>query len=397
MSRWSCYATLLLSGETVSDDLQLTNVSFSENLDGTGSLQATMPVMSPALSPSPGMLTELTDWVGRLVIWPCRDGTPMGAYVLRSSSPAENDARVRNITAENVLTLFDMRPVMSDLIFTQVDQLNIARDLFRHATGQGTQHANPFVPPNPMFAPAARIPWLRLGTATSGVLRDRTKVKDGQEDDGYRAAGAKPIGKAVRALSQVDDGFEYRMLYGIDPDTGQFYALVDFGYPTVGTTADNAGALVFEYPAGNITSGTYAMDGSDFVTMVVIIGGKVGEETRIGTAVNNSLQAQQFPWRVYTRTESSVTDQNRLDEIARGELFRRAHVVDGYALTLDGTREPTLGSYQIGDYVLTRIERAGSGVLTERVVRILGWTIKPDDTGEGDKVTLILSVVTADV
>lgn len=379
---WTYEGYLLRETGRLFDQIPFTNVSFDDSLNNGGQFTGELDI-DAAVDLG---LQNFTSWMTRLVIVPCRDGQPWGAFLWMTTAYDLQSPKVK-IGAKRFDAVFDERNIEGDLVFTQKDQLAIFIDLINYGRGLGTTVTDAIQIPDVGWSGAAAIPWLQFGGATtSGVLRDRTKVVNGQEDDGYRLKGRKAIGAAVQALSELENGFEYRIDYLRD-STGQFLAQYTLGYPTVGVDK----SLTFEWPGGNIASGSWAADGAPFKTRVDVIGGMLGDNPYIGTARAYDLMDAGYPYRSEMRTESSITEQATLDAKAAGRLAQIRKMPAGYSIELDGTKEPTFGTYNLGDTVLLRIRRGG--VLTEQKMRLTGWSVKPDSTGVGEKVTPVLAEV----
>jgi hypothetical protein len=149
--------------------------------------------------------------------------------------------------------------------------------------------------------------------------------------------------------------------------------------------------MSWEFP-GNIIGGTLGTDGTDMVTRAVVAGGDVGGLQRYGTTINTTLQSQGVPYMAAVRSETSITSQADLDSKAYTLMRTGGITQEGFSVELDGAAEPTFGSYALGDRVLLRLDRGGAKPL-ERAVRVVGWTVKPNDGGFGERVTPVLAEV----
>lgn len=379
---WTYPVTDFLTGRLISDNVPFTGVRFDDSLAGDGAFTGKCPVDLDFLS------ADMRNHATRLVVWPCKNGTPFGAYTWMSGG-ASLQASVQDVRGEHFAQIFKTRPVMSDLVFTQKDQLDVCRDLFRHGMGLATQVTDSPVLPDPAWSKWARIPWLRLGTEKSGVLRDRTKVIDGQDDDGYRRKGHKPVLEAASQLADNEDGFEIRWDVGVD-DTG-LYALLRLGCPFVGSPPELASRIVFEWPGGNIIDGSYGWDARDFADRADIVGGEAEGVVVIGTATDFPTLRAGYPLRVRTLQQSTVASGSLLNGKATATLAESSSIHDAYSVILDGDADPVLGSWTLGDHVAVRVRRGGRSDIDERIVRIVGHSIEPPDSGGSERVTPTLA------
>jgi hypothetical protein len=362
------------TGNLVTDDAPFTEVSFVNQIEGVGSFTGTLPVDAPFLS------TDMRNHATRLVTFPCRDGTPFGAFVWMSGPAVSLDSVVQTVQALSVESIFSHRLILSDLVYTNVDEVLVAL-------------TTPPIDPS-WWAPWAAIPWLRIASSLpTGALISRTHVVGSQRDDGFWASARKDVLSVLTELADnTSNGFEFRFEPNVDTD-GTLYVLVEWGDPIRGTHADTANRITFEYPGGNIVSGTYGWDATNYANRVDVIGGNVGARTMLGASASMPQLLEGYPLRVATLSAGSITDQATLNRRAGAELALRSVIQDGYTLVLDGAKDPILGTYGVGDHVTIRIRRGGSSTLDERVVRITALTIKVGDRREAETVTPVLSEV----
>lgn len=375
---WTYPTIDCVTGEVVADHVPFRGVSFSRSLTSGGSFSGTLQNGFQLLS------ADMRNHASRFITFPSRDGKPFGAYLWTTGPAVSLDEPEQQVQAVGAEQIFKQRPIMDDLVFTDVEQLDIARDLLRYGMGQPTRHTNPIVTPDASWRAWAALPWLRIHAGTTGRTRSRTQVVNGQDDDGYRRKGHKDVYTAVDQLANVLDGFGYRFDPYIDDDG--LFVLVQWGDPILGGLPEFADRCVFEWPGGNIIEGSYGWDGADYANRVEIVGGETEGVTAIGYAQNTADLVAGYPLRVATLSLSSVTDQGTLDEKAAAELALRSVIKDGYTVKLDGAKPPVLGTYELGDHVTLRIERRGAA-LDERVMRITALAIDVDDSGLSEVVT----------
>lgn len=380
---WSYRTFDWLDWQEVSEHIPFTDVTFTDSLMDGGTFTGSVPAQFPGLSP------DVRNHLGRWVTVPCRGGQPQGAYVwVRATCPL--DSLTYSVQAVRVDALFKDRRVTRDLVFTDKDILDVVRDLFREGMNNGTLHTDTPLPPM-LGVPVESLSWLTFDTATYGQTISRTKVVNGQDDDGYRAKGRKPILDAVKDLSDNAYPFEYALRYQLDPVSLKPVVLVKFGVPKVGTPSYNPG-IVFEYPGGNITSGSYGADAAEAYSRVDVVGGETAGVAVVGVGSSTALTGAGWPFRMTSQSEGQVADQANLTAKAAAEVAKSARIHDSYSLELNGQKEPVFGSYSIGDHATIRIRRANSTVIDQRVVRIVGWSVKVDD-GLSETVTPTLAEV----
>ena len=380
-TRWSCLVTDVRTSTVVARDVPMTSMTFTDSLTDGGTFTGSYPAEFPAFSKTLMIGNDLL----RRVFWPMRDGQPMGAYIFTGIPPTDIDAVEQQVHGSRIDSVLGKRLIRQTLNFTNVDQCDIYRDLVRYGLGRTTEHSTPSVSSD---SDAMTVPWIRLDSTMSGVLRTRQETT-GNTDDGYPADARKIVGTCLKQLTELSDqaagttGPEARLNYAMDPVTELPYVTVTLGYPQVGHPAGDPAKPVFEFPGGNILSVKNGADGTAIVTRADVTGQEKEGSKPIGTATYQELHDQGFPLWEGTWSESSVQDVTLLGQKAQGRL----HGAQGaWSITLDGNRRPLLGSYDLGDYAWLRLKRGGRR-LADTLVRITGWSVAVDDSGVSEIVT----------
>lgn len=381
---WSYVVTDLITSQVVGR-VPFTGVSFTQTLDGKGSFTGSTLLSHPAWS------DRLSDDLWRRVIWPVRAGKPVGAFVFNKMPGAGLRDDSRPIGAVHLAQVFMRRVVQDTLVFSGVDQNNILRDLVRYALGRSTLYASAGATLQPVGSTA--VPWIRLDSVESGVLRDRLETP-GNTDDGYTAQSRKIIGTCMDQLRDLQDGCEFRWLYGLDSTSGLPFMLLDTGGPgndhKVGRAAGQAPQVMFEFPSNTVADAAYGADGDAIVGRAHVVG-QDREGTRpVGTYTDTWLLNQGYPLLESVWTESSVQQQATLDAKAAAHRYGAS---ESLTLTLNGNLPPTFTTYELGDHVLFRATRPDGKKLSDETLRVTGWTVKIPDTGVGETVTPTVDVL----
>lgn len=367
---WSYLVTDLRTTQVIGR-CPLTSVTFAEQLGGVGSFTGRTPAAWPGWSLLPG------DDLKKRIIWPMRAGRPVGAYLL-SKVPAFDPAieQDRGVQADHLAAIFMRRVIRDTISFTQVDQNNIIRDLFRYGLGTPTQFASPIVNGTTL---GKAIPWIRLDSTTSGVLRDRKEVA-GNTDDGYPAAARKIIGTCVKQLTELDDGAELRWLYGLD-SAGLPYMQLDTGGASnshrVGRPKGDTPQIVFEHPSRTVASARFGADGDTIVTRAHVTGQEKEGSRPVGESTGSTLIDQGVPLLESVWSESSVQEQATLDAKAAA---RRTGAARSWTLSLNGDLPPTFTTYGLGDVVTLRVRRLDGVQMPDQDLRVTGWSVDVDDS-----------------
>lgn len=364
---WSYMVTDFRTGALVRDAAPIRCEYFT---DAIGVAQG---AMSGSVAAS---LDDAADVLGpwRRVIWPCRDGRPYGAFVVTSLAPFGPRSTSVEFAAQRIDSVLTRREIVSTLVFRQVEQLEIFRDLVRFALSR------PVVAVDPVYAamvtqlPGADVPALRLGSELSGVLRDRL-----DNDDGYQLARHPKVSDMLTNLTQLEGGFEYRLDYGRDSVTGLPAATVRLGYPQLGSATP---VVPLEYP-GNIVTWTYAADTSDTATAFTAYGAGQGVEKLIGETAYDFTGLDQGMPLLMGSVSSTASEQATLDAAGRAGLA--AHGVnEGWTMEF---AKGSLGTYELGDQAALNIAPCTRWPTGKRaVVRIVGHRVEPARPGRAEKI-----------
>ena len=146
---------------------------------------------------------------------------------------------------------------------------------------------------------------------------------------------------------------------------------------------------MFEYPSDAVVSASYGADGADFATRVRALGRERDGVRPVGTRVNQTLLTAGYPLLDRNFAPSGATEDTNLSGMA-GARLRDSRVASGWSITLNGGAEPTFGTYRVGDNVILRAKR-GDVRLPDAALRITGWSVNVDDTGEQETVSPELS------
>lgn len=333
-------------------ELPVISWQHSDPLTGPGGFSATVDLAATLGSTT---IREATRR-GRTLVVAERGGVPdfTGIIWRRSYSAAD---RTLKIAGANLTSYFDHWSVTEALgPFTDIEQFTIFRTFV--ATVQA--------------APAGSI-GLQVGAEVSGVLRERTT---------YEAFSGAKYGELMRALAEVQNGFEFTM--AVEYNAGLIERRLRLFYPRRGRDLSATG-LRF-YAPGNATLFDVNEDATDMAVTVVGLGAGDGRDMLLATASQTDLLAAGWPGYRVTRAHKDVTVLATLNEHAAAEAARLSGVDDEmYTIEVDPTSvgQP-YGSWTIGDDCLLVVDDdpfypAGAdgspGLAVQRRVMQHDWTI----------------------
>lgn len=301
--------------------------------------------------------TLLPDVVSRLrdlasypsELWLYRNGRLVFAGPLLGGT--DNGGDQLTLQAQGILTYLKVMWVRSDLVYKNVDQHTIVKNLVDHWQNQtyGNYGIN-----------TSEI-------EPSGVNRTITYLKTEQHN----------IAQRVEELAKTDDGFDFE----VDQETRQ----LQVWSPSKGVDRSSGeDAVVFD--SRNITNSSvmFAAGPNDIATVAFGTGTAVsGDGTRWAEMTNPELMAK-FGRAGVAGSWNQVPDQSTLDRYVRGLLVPRDHMVLVPGPDAKDTLDAELFSYGVGDTVLYQPNEV---LFTSAAFRIRKQTVKVTGSGQ-ESVTL---------
>lgn len=345
-------------------ELPLTGVTFTQQLNQAGTLNGHLLLSGMATAQ---FNVDASTTPGRTCIYVDRNNDLIWGGVIWGRTYNSTEQTL-NITAREFESYFERRRITSDTVFTNQDQLLVARTLITNA--QAVANGNIGV---------------QVGTETSGVLISRT----------YYNYELKQVYQAVQDLSRADNGFDFNINVAYDPITNVPTKTLVLGYPRSGTaySSTNPNALVFVFPAGNIVEYEYPEDGS--IAANTIYGSGAGSnEGKIRTTQTDAAKlAAGWPRLEDVANYSDVTDQTLLDKLAQGQVLAVSYPPTTIKVVVPAYVTPTLNDYNIGDSCRLIITDERFPNTLDAIYRIVGLSVQPGEDGP-ERVTLTLTYTT---
>ena len=353
-------------------ELPLTNVSFTQTLNTPGSFSGT--ILGSDINET-GYDIAGSTIPARTAIYVDRDGVLIwgGIIWLRTW---DSDSQHFSFQAREFGSYFERRRITDDfmagdqaLVYDNEDQLFIAQDLLTLAQTLAGGDIGLVIPNN-----------------VSGI--DVTRV--------YYAYEFKDVWGAIKDLSNQQDGFDFNIDVAYDNNLEpRKYAQTAYPYRGITFNANNADALVFEFP-GNIVAYEWPDDGSVVSNKMYGIGPQSNEAkiVAVATAPTNQITAG-YPLLEDTVSYTDQYDPNILYQQTLGEVTAKQVPVVTPKIVIPAYASPVLGSYKTGDECLLRITddrfpNNGSGFGLSQVYRIVAISVQPGEDGP-ERVTLTLT------
>jgi hypothetical protein len=344
-------------------ELPLTSVNYTQQLNSYGTCSAQIMLSDPGEA---NMNISAATIPGRTALYIDRDGVLVWGGIIWSRN-YDSDNQSISIVAMEFESYFDHRRINTTQTFNNTDQLSIVRSLI--TTAQSVINGNIGIV---------------LGTETSGLLINRT----------FGAYEQKTVYTAILELSQSGSGFDFAIIPSYS-STGAIVKTLQLGYPLLGNrwSASNASSPVFEFPAGNTVSYSYAEDGSIVANSFTAIGSGSNEGQQQQTATNIAQLQAGWPLLEDTANYMDINDLTLLGNLAVGRLAAVSNPPVALQMVVPPYSDPNLGTYAIGDDIRVRIrdDRFPNGL--DAVYRLVALNVTPGEVGP-ERATLSLTLTT---
>lgn len=343
-------------------ELPLTGVSFTRQLNQAGSFTGHLLLSGINAAASNVLAATATT---RNALYVDFSGTIIWGGIIWGREYASASQQLV-LHAREFESYFERRKIVSNKLFTNVDQLTIAQSLLSLSQS---------VP----FGDIGVV----TGTEVSGVLLTRQ----------YYAYEGKTYFSAIQDLSRAQNGFDFAIKATYNGSGTPIKTLM-LGYPRIGKvySATDPYALFFELP-GNILDYEYPEDGAIAANTIYALGAGSNEGKLIATATDATKTAAGYPLLEEAANYGDVTDPVYLSQLALGQVnsVSSPPVTMKIVITVDDT--PTILDYALGDDARIRITDAFYPNTLDAVFRIVGITVTPGENGP-ETVTLTLTSTT---
>lgn len=272
------------------------------------------------------------------------------------------------ITASEWISYFAHRRVNQTTVFSNIDQLVIAKTLIENAQAETYGDIN--------------VLYNSEGQTTSGVLVDRI----------YYDYELKNIFDAIQDLSRQSDGFDFHIDVEYDNITGLPAKYFNTYYPRSGTayTTGSLSVPVFEFPAGNIVEYEYPEDGSIVANRLYALGAGSNEGKLLSEAEDTPRFAEGWPLLDNAVNYSDITDQTVLDNLATAQVQAVSYPPTVLKVVVPAYVNPEFGTYEVGDDCRIIITDSRFPNTLDEIYRIVGLSVQPGENGP-ERVTLTLA------
>lgn len=293
----------------------------------------------------------------------------MGLYILRDSEPVwggiiwkrryESSSRKVTVIASTFESYLGKRLQPVSRLFKNTDQLDMARWLVETDD-------------------LAEDILATVSSATSTRKRDRQ----------FYGWERKTVLDEMTKLGNLIDGFDWNVVIGKHPLSQEITREFQFFYPKRGVTAENS-TLLFEYP-GSIRDFSIDEDALEAANELTALGAGEGIDQRAATAVDAAQVAQGLPKLQMTTAYPSVIELTTLQAHADRDRDRLVAPITVFEVTVDAEEEPSLGTYQVGDWARFRMEDEFITPALDQWARITAIEVTVDDSSGLEQVKITL-------
>ncbi|MGC5400217.1 hypothetical protein ACPXCP_31310 [Streptomyces sp. DT20] len=337
-----------LMTDTVIAELPLADVTYSSELNGIGTLTATIPYNSETAPLDP----ETASTPGRTAIYVDRDGVIVWGGIIWTRQP--NSAVSKQIQAAEFLSYYQRRYVKTTLstdtsLLLDLDYVPDGQRLYpdqKYIVWSLLQYAH--AQPGGNFGISTSL----LTAPAHGITRQPTT---------YYGFERPEIYKSIADLAAADDGFDFGIEVGWTPAANnnppQRYRRARTWYPRRGRTADTSG-LVFVKggPGSTILEYDWPEDGTATATEISALGAGTGEAKVSAVVQASELLASGWPVLETVSTYDTVIDVAQIRGLAAAELTARSGAQTNPTFTVTADDDPAFGSYSVGDEALFVID-----------------------------------------
>ncbi len=354
----------LLTNEIIGE-LPITGVSFTQQLNQAGTLQARL--LLTGIDTYEFNVEACTE-PARNVIYVDRNGVLVWGGIIWNRT-YNSASQTITINAREFESYFERRRISTTQNFVNADQLLIAQTLITDAQN----------------VPSGDIGVI-VGTETSGVLLDRV----------YYDYEIKGVYQAIQDLSRQDDGFDFNIKVEYDAITNEPIKTLILGYPRTGHIDSGVGDIdtpVFVFPAGNIVEYEYPEDGFIAANKLFALGAGSNEGKLIAIATDATKLAEGWAVLEEQANYSDITDQTVLNELATGQVLAISEPPPIIKVVVPASTDPVFGTYEIGDDARLIIQDPRFPTGLDAVYRTVALNVQPGEDGP-ERVTLTFTITT---
>lgn len=398
---WTYVSTDLLSGQVLADSLPLTVQSMSANINGTGTLTASLTLdQNPAVNAP--FIAALAP--RRAVLWAVKDGWPVWCGIVLDWPQSSVQQGTLSISAQTLDVIWGHRLITDTLEYPAVDLFTVFTDLVTYGMTKQSSYISDTGVASSAVRPAA---YLQIFGTQGGVAR--LQVPDPGTSGvpwtaSYTYSDLTQVSSAWSDMAQSGN-LEYYFEPGLDED-GDLAVFLRLGYLQLGRPLASSG-IVFSMP-GNVLDYGWQVTGSQSSNYTIGTAPPNGSAAQWASVwPHGADEADLATYPVFESTASwqgsVVTSQSQINSWADGQVALQTAGVTIPTVTVGGGSSPRIQDMRMGDSAMLALTspmhppRPDGSPGVQQQVRITGWTITPPGPSQAESVQVATSAVAVPV
>lgn len=333
----------------------LKGVKYNNLIKGVGKMSGKVGLTPEIMKQNPRKTLETNNHG----IYVLRNYYPVWAGILKEASYQES-ANTLTVSAVTYESWFDSRIQTRDINVKNVDQLSIARE---YVNSGG----------------AAAAMGIEVDATLSGFKRERNAY----------AYELNTIWDELSRLSNLINGFEFRVIPYREAGTDKLKKRLAFGYPQLSNNTESTPAFIFESNR-NIIDSTVKFTSDDSASRVYAIGEGEGTTQKVAIADDTESIAAGYPRYEKSASYKGVKVHSTLVSHAHSILEENRNPLTDVSVTVKGNDDPYVGSYAPGDWMRLKLDNIWFPEGFDRTFRTTEIAVTLADSGQ-ETVTLEFS------
>lgn len=373
MTAWRYWATNLLTGALLADNIPINVQSMTRTIGAIGTLTGVLPLTS---GPQSRVYLEALE-PRRSVLWASQDGIPIWSGIVWDWTPNTILDSKLTFSASTLESLFQKRRITTYQTYSG-DIFDTVRALITYAVSK---------------TPNGQVAGLRLPSGQAGASWAVS----------YQATDLATVWDAINTVMTATSA-EIAITPGLDA-SGNAANFVQLGYPRIGAPITQS-QTSFVYP-GNLLDYAFTRTGSSSSNSLIATAPPNGSaaswqsqyphgQDAVDLAAGYPLIEDSVAW----SGVGGVTSQAQIDAFADGKLPMHTGAQEAPYVMVATGQHPLLREISLGDWCwfsatspLHPANPDGSPGL-QTLARIVGWTATPPGDGQTEQVRIQLGGIT---
>lgn len=325
----------------------LKSVKYNNLIKGVGKLSGKVALTPEIMKQNPRKTLE----TGIHGIYVLRNYDPVWAGILQVTQYDEASNTV-TITANTFENWFNSRILTRDVNVKNVEQLDIART---YVTSGGT-------------------------TSAMNIEVDDYTVSGFKRERNSYAYELNTVWDELSRLSNLLNGFDFRIIPYRDKDSSKLKRKLTFGYPYLSSNTEDSPSNIFESNR-NIISSKVTFSSDDSAMRVYTIGEGEGTTQKVAIADDTEALAAGYPRYEKSASYKGVKVQSTLVSHAQSILQESRNPIVDISIKVRGNDDPYVGDYAPGDWVRIKLDNIWFPDGYDNTFRITDLEVNLEDTG----------------